>query len=410
MGPWQRATASYTDAVSSGKSAAAAVVVAAANAVPSFTSAATYNAAENQTTVGTHTVPGAIALSVADASAREGPGATIDFQVTLSRAASGKVTVRDATKNGTAKKGKDYCNANGKLVFAPGETSKTVSVELLDDAHDEGEETFTLRLSKPKGAVIADGKAVGTITNPDPLQQDWLARFGRAAAARAERLDRRRAPAREEVAENVGAQFGEAAQRREVRRQRAMAGTTARRARKVKPQRHEPGVGVAHEREREVAGVMVHGPDHVRRPVRQGAAVPGRAETVAPSAMRQEPRQQRGAGALGHLDADAAVAVRDHRPRAPRLWGRVTSATCRATGTRLPRRRPAPGQTREVLTAPQRVHAAARRAPFRSQAHGPLGPTVLQVPSGEVKRIIEPASRRVSRTLGEPRRRFTGKP
>ena len=126
---------------------------------------------------------GPVALSVADASAREGAGATMDFAVTLSRAASGKVTVRYATRNGTAKKGKDYGKARGKLVFAAGETSKTVSVPILDDAHDEGAETFTLRLSKPKGAVIADGEAVGTIENSDPLQKDWLARFGRAAAA-----------------------------------------------------------------------------------------------------------------------------------------------------------------------------------------------------------------------------------
>ena len=124
-----------------------------------------------------------LALSVADASAREAAGATMDFAVTLSRAASGKVTVRYATRNGTAKKGKDYGKAKGKLVFAAGETAKTVSVAILDDAHDEGAETFRLVLYDAKGAVIADGEAVGTIENADPLQKDWLARFGRAAAS-----------------------------------------------------------------------------------------------------------------------------------------------------------------------------------------------------------------------------------
>ena len=131
----------------------------------------------------TVTVSGPVALSVADASAREGAGATMDFAVTLSRAASGKVTVRYATRNGTAKKGKDYGKAKGTLAFAAGETSKTVSVAILDDAHDEGAETFRLVLYQAKGAAIADGEAVGTIENADPLQQDWLARFGRAAAA-----------------------------------------------------------------------------------------------------------------------------------------------------------------------------------------------------------------------------------
>ena len=130
-----------------------------------------------------HTVPGAASLSVADASAQEGPGATVDFAVTLSRAASAPVTVRYATRDGTAKKRRDYRKTSGTLSFAAGETSKTVSVAVLDDVHDEGTETFTLRLSKPKGAAIADGEAVGTIENADPLQKDWLARFGRAAAA-----------------------------------------------------------------------------------------------------------------------------------------------------------------------------------------------------------------------------------
>ena len=131
----------------------------------------------------THTVPGPVTVSVADARAKEGEDAAMDFAVTLSRAASGEVTVTYATRDGTAKKGKDYRQAKGTLSFAAGETAKTVEVAILDDAKDEGEETFRLVLKKATGAVIADGEAVGTIENADPLQQDWLARFGRAAAA-----------------------------------------------------------------------------------------------------------------------------------------------------------------------------------------------------------------------------------
>ena len=142
----------------------------------------------------THTVPGPVTLSVADARAREGEDDTMDFAVTLSRAASGEVTVRYATRDGTAKKGKDYRQAKGTLSFAAGETAKTVSVAILDDAKDEGEETFALVLKKAEGAVIADGEAVGTIENDDPLPAAWLARFGRTVAGQAldavtERLD-----------------------------------------------------------------------------------------------------------------------------------------------------------------------------------------------------------------------------
>ena len=92
----------------------------------------------------THAVPGPVTVSVADARAKEGEDATLDFAVTLSRAAAGEVAVTYATRDGTAKKGRDYRLAKGTLVFAAGETAKTVEVAILDDAHDEGEETLRL--------------------------------------------------------------------------------------------------------------------------------------------------------------------------------------------------------------------------------------------------------------------------
>ena len=122
------------------------------------------------------------ALSVADARAEEGTDETIDFAVTLDAASRGRVTVDYATSDGTAKAGADYTAASGTLTFTAGETAKTVAVTVLDDAIDEGEETFTLTLSNPSGATIADGTATGTITNSDPLQKMWLSRFGRTVA------------------------------------------------------------------------------------------------------------------------------------------------------------------------------------------------------------------------------------
>ena len=86
-------------------------------------------------------VRGPVAVSVADARAREGEDETIDFAVSLSRAASGAVSVTYATADGSATAGSDYTARQGKLRFAPGETEKTISVPVLDDAHDEGAET-----------------------------------------------------------------------------------------------------------------------------------------------------------------------------------------------------------------------------------------------------------------------------
>ena len=129
------------------------------------------------------TVRALAALSVADAEATEAAGASIDFVVSLSRAATGTVTVEYVTADGSATAGADYTTASGTLTFSSSQTSKTVSVTVLDDTHDDDGETFTLRLSNAAGARIADSEATGTIVNTDPLPKGWLARFGRASAA-----------------------------------------------------------------------------------------------------------------------------------------------------------------------------------------------------------------------------------
>ena len=130
----------------------------------------------------TATVQGPPALNVADARAVEGQDATLDFVVTLSRAASWTVSVDYATGDGSATAGSDYTATSGTLTFNAGETTKTVRVAVLDDAVNDDEETFTLTLSNPSGAWIEDGEASGTIENSDPLPTAWTARFGRSVA------------------------------------------------------------------------------------------------------------------------------------------------------------------------------------------------------------------------------------
>ena len=125
------------------------------------------------------TVRGLVSLSVADARAREGEDATLDFAVTLDRASSATVTVDYATHNASAKAGEDYEARSGTLSFAPGETAKTVAVPVLDDAHDEGTEILVLRLDNARGALLADRFGVGAIENTDHMPAAWLARFGR---------------------------------------------------------------------------------------------------------------------------------------------------------------------------------------------------------------------------------------
>ncbi|MGQ0620973.1 MAG: Calx-beta domain-containing protein [Panacagrimonas sp.] len=113
---------------------------------------------------------GAPALSVGNASVTEGNAGSVSatFTVTLSQAASDPVTVDFATSDGTATSGSsDYVGRSGSLSFAAGETSKTFTVTVNGDTLVEQNETFTVTLSNPGGATIADGNGTGTIQNDD---------------------------------------------------------------------------------------------------------------------------------------------------------------------------------------------------------------------------------------------------
>ena len=107
-------------------------------------------------------------LSIADAAAVEGDGA-IGFTVTLARDPndSRQVTVDWATEDGAAAGGADFTAATGTLTFAAGVTEQTVSVSLIDDALDEPDEDFRVRLGGAVNGVVPDPAATGTITDDD---------------------------------------------------------------------------------------------------------------------------------------------------------------------------------------------------------------------------------------------------
>ena len=123
------------------------------------------------------------ALSVSDASVAEGSDARLEFTVSLNHAAAVAVTVDYATADVSAVAAADYTATSGTLTFAIGDTSKTVEVAVLDDAHDEGSETMKLVLSNASGARIADSEGAGTIENTDPMPRAWTARFGRTVGS-----------------------------------------------------------------------------------------------------------------------------------------------------------------------------------------------------------------------------------
>jgi uncharacterized repeat protein (TIGR01451 family) len=110
------------------------------------------------------------ALSIADVAVTEGNSGTTpaDFVVSLSSAVSATVTVDFTTVDGTATAANnDYTPLAGTLIFAPGELTKVISVSVNGDLKFEPDEDYTVVLSNPTNATIADGTGLGTILNDD---------------------------------------------------------------------------------------------------------------------------------------------------------------------------------------------------------------------------------------------------
>ncbi|MCA9047514.1 MAG: hypothetical protein KDA89_02225, partial [Planctomycetaceae bacterium] len=106
-------------------------------------------------------------LSISNAAAVTEGGNSV-FTVTLTPASQSQVTVKFATADGNtpeaATAGQDYvAQANGTLTFAPGETTKTITVVTIDDtvSNEFSVEEFQVVLSAPTGAILSQTASVG---------------------------------------------------------------------------------------------------------------------------------------------------------------------------------------------------------------------------------------------------------
>ena len=62
----------------------------------------------------------------------------------------------------------DYAPANGTVSFAPGVTTKTVTIGVVGDRNPESNESLFVNLSNPSpNAYLVDPQGVGTIANDD---------------------------------------------------------------------------------------------------------------------------------------------------------------------------------------------------------------------------------------------------
>ena len=91
----------------------------------------------------------------------------VDINVTRTGSALEATSVSYATTDGSATQKSDYTLALGRLDFAAGELSKTITVFITNDAHDEGDETFTLTLSDPSTGLLVGSPTAATITITD---------------------------------------------------------------------------------------------------------------------------------------------------------------------------------------------------------------------------------------------------
>lgn len=110
-------------------------------------------------------------LMINDVSATEGTGSSPkDFSFTVSLGVPSLETVRVnyATQNGSASAPGDFTAVpTTTLVFAPGQTSKTVTVSVNADSTSEPQENFFVQLSQPLNAALAQATGTGTILNDD---------------------------------------------------------------------------------------------------------------------------------------------------------------------------------------------------------------------------------------------------
>ncbi len=110
---------------------------------------------------------GAIQLSAGAYTVAETAGSVVVTITRVGTSLAGNVSVSYATGNGSALAGLDYTARAGVLTFNAGETSKTVSIPILNDTLVEPSETFTFTLSNPTGGAKLGTPTTATITITD---------------------------------------------------------------------------------------------------------------------------------------------------------------------------------------------------------------------------------------------------
>jgi streptogramin lyase len=108
-------------------------------------------------------------VSIGDASVVEGNARArqVKLTVSLSKPSTKSVTVKYATKSGTASAGADFVGRSGTVTIPAGGTSAVVTIEVKGDRTVEANEAFTVKLTNPQRAVRWRTTGTATISNDD---------------------------------------------------------------------------------------------------------------------------------------------------------------------------------------------------------------------------------------------------
>ena len=98
--------------------------------------------------------------------------------MSLTNASYQTITVPFGTVDGTATvAGNDYTATSGTLTISSGATSGTIVVPVIGDTMYEPDETFSVTLGTPTGAVLGTSQGTGQIINDDPMPTVSIAGF-----------------------------------------------------------------------------------------------------------------------------------------------------------------------------------------------------------------------------------------
>ena len=87
-----------------------------------------------------------------------------NITVALSRPSDREVRVHWATADGSATTPTDYASSAGDLVFAPGETTKSITVAIVAGADHEQDREFSVQLSNPQAGSLTPDATQATVT------------------------------------------------------------------------------------------------------------------------------------------------------------------------------------------------------------------------------------------------------